>query len=131
MLLAMSCSGFLSCRDGRRYSGKGFLFTSMLSPDQGGMLLPMPTRSDRDNPVADNSCVAVAFSASIVPESCYHRYVMMMVWSVVSSFPAPVFRAGFAGATSRRECLVVLLSAALADTCVSFLCGIVPTGASR
>ena len=50
------------------------------SPGRGGVVSPRPTRSDRDSPVADNSCVAVAFSASIAPESCSHRYVFIVSW---------------------------------------------------
>lgn len=54
---------------------------------QNGMVSPMPTRSDRDDPVADSSCLAVVFNVSIVSESCSHKYVMMMVWS---GFLSPV-----------------------------------------
>ena len=70
---------------------------------QNGTMSPMPTRSDRDNPVADNSCVAVAFNVSIVSESCFHKYVMMMVWSGFSWFSDSGFGAGVINVALRCE----------------------------
>jgi hypothetical protein len=43
---------------------------------------PMPTRSARDNSVADSSCVEFDLSASIVLDSRVHKYALISLRSV-------------------------------------------------
>ena len=43
---------------------------------------PMPTRSARDNSVADSSCVEFDLNASIVSDSRVHKYALISLRSV-------------------------------------------------
>ena len=80
---------------------------------------PIPAHSDRDDPVADNLCMAVAFSVSIASENCFHMQVTVIVslgllWSLVLGFGAGVIRVA-----PRCKRFVASVSAALADLVVS------------
>ena len=70
---------------------------------QSGTMSPMPTRSDRDDSVADNLCLAVAFNVSIVSENCFHRYVIVIAWLGFLWFPVSGFGANVVDAMFRYE----------------------------